>query len=94
MKEWLLSHYASSTFNKCPHQPLPGMTGPAIRLRVDPKATPKAVHTPETVPLHWQDEVEDQINIALGVLERVVNLHPGVTAWSSSGKLMAHLEEL
>ena len=73
MKEWLVSRYAASTFNKCPHQPLPGMTGPAIRLHVNPEATPVAVHTPATVPLHWQDEVEEQINadIALGVLERV-----------------------
>ena len=73
MRDWLVNRYATSTFNKCPHQQLPGMTGPAIRFHVDPKAEPVAVHTPSTVPLHWQEVVEKQINddIALGVLERV-----------------------
>ena len=30
MKEWLLKRYASSAFNKCPHQVLPEMVGPPI----------------------------------------------------------------
>ena len=42
-----------------------------FRLYVDPKATLVAIHAPATLPLHWQDEVEEQLNgnIALGVLE-------------------------
>ena len=73
MKEWLTHRYSASTFNKCLHQQLPGMTGPEIRLHVDPNAEPVAAHTPAPVPLHWQDEVKLQIDndVSLGVLEKV-----------------------
>lgn len=49
----------------------------SIRLHVDPNVSPKAVHNPVTVPLHWQDEVQEQINadITLGVLEIVPMNH-------------------
>ena len=30
IRNWVLQTFASSTFNTCPHQPLPCMTGPAI----------------------------------------------------------------
>ena len=73
MRAWLVDRYSASTFNKCPHQQLKGMTGPDIRLHIDSNAKPVAVHTPATVPLHWQSEVEQQIkdDMALGVLEKV-----------------------
>ena len=73
MKKWLIERYSASTFNKCPHQQLPGMTGPEIRIHVDPSATPVAVQTPAMVPAHWYDEVKRGIDrdLALGVLERV-----------------------
>ena len=73
MKKWLLLRYASSTFNTCPHRALPCMEGPPIEIHVDPNATPKACHTPANVPLHWQQQVyEDLIrDEALGVIERV-----------------------
>ena len=73
MKQWLLNRYASSTFNTCPHQTLPCMDGPAIEIHVDPNATPKACHTPAAVPLHWQQQVYDDLlrDEALGVIERV-----------------------
>ena len=61
MREWLIHRYAASTFNRCPHQQLPGMSGPEIRLHVNPNATPSAIHKPIPVPLHWQEEVEQQI---------------------------------
>ena len=32
MKSWLLNRYASSSFNKCPHQTLPEMEGPPIQI--------------------------------------------------------------
>ena len=72
MKEWLIDTFSASTFNKCLHQKLPGMTGPHIRLHIDPQATPVGVHTPSVVPLHWQ-VVEKQIrdDVAMGVLEEV-----------------------
>ena len=80
MRAWLVDRYSASTFNKCPHQQLKGMTGPDIRLHIDYNAKPVAVHTPATVPLHWQGDVEQQIkdDIALGVLEKVPIGEPSV----------------
>ena len=72
MKQWLIDRFSASTFNKCPHQQLKGMTGPDIKIHIDPNATPVAVRTPATVPVHWQDQVEKGLNddIQLGVLEK------------------------
>jgi len=53
MKEWLLSRYASSTFNKCPHQLLPLMDGPPIEIHIDEHAKPVAFLKPRPVALHW-----------------------------------------
>ena len=57
------------------------MTGPDTELHIDPSATPKAFNTPAIVPLHWQEEVEEQIknDVALGVLEKVPVGEP--SAW-------------
>ena len=80
MKVWLRETFYSSTFNKCPHQVLNGVTGPDLHLHVDPLAKPKAVHTPSTIPLHWekalQKQLEDDVN--LGVLERVPHGQPSL----------------
>ena len=40
MRQWLLDRYASSTFNKCPHQTLPLMEGPPISILIDDEAKP------------------------------------------------------
>ena len=71
MKQWLLERYAASTFNKCPHQPLPMMEGPPIKLNVDPTATPVAIHTPAHIPIHWREEIKTQLDadVQLGVIE-------------------------
>lgn len=81
MKTWLLERYSASTFNKCPHRPLPAMEGPPIKFHIDPKATPVAMRKPAPVPLHWQEQVEEEINrdVSLGVLERVPHGEP--TNW-------------
>ena len=73
MKAWLLERYASSTFNTCPHRPLPCMEGSPIEIHVEPAATPKACHTPASIPLHWQQKVYEDLlrDEALGVIERV-----------------------
>ena len=73
LKQHLLDHYSSSTFNTCEHQPLPMMTGPSMRLMINPKATPTAHHSPIPVPLHWQDEVKAGLDrdVRLGVIEPV-----------------------
>ncbi len=73
MKTWLLDRYAASTFNKCPHQRLPLMKGDPIKIHIDPAATPVAVYTAATVPIHWRDQVQAQLDEdeALGVIEKV-----------------------
>ncbi len=73
MKNWLLERFASSTFNTCPHQTLPKMSGPPMRIHVDPDATPVAVRTPASTPIKWKDEVKEDIerDVRLGVIERV-----------------------
>ena len=73
LQKHLLRIYAQSTFNTCPHQPLPRMTGPPLRLMLDEDATPVAHHTPIPVAIHWQDEVKAGLDqdVRLGVLEEV-----------------------
>ena len=73
MKQWLLDRFSASTFNKYPHQPLPMMTGPPIKIHVDPDAIPSTVHTPAQVPIHWREQVKKQLDddVALGVIEKV-----------------------
>ena len=73
LEEWLLDYYSSSSFNVCEHQPLPKMSGPPIRLMVDPDARPVAYHTPIPVPVHWQDDVKAGLDqdVRLGVIEPV-----------------------
>ena len=73
MREWLLTHFASSTFNTCPHHPLPSMTGPPVEIHIDTDAVPKVCHTPAPVPLHWQEQVKADLerDEALGVIEKV-----------------------
>jgi hypothetical protein len=53
MKAWLLQHYASSTFNTCPHRPLPCMVGPPVEIHLDPSAEPRVCHTAATILAHW-----------------------------------------
>ena len=73
MKEWLLKYFKSSTFNTCPHQPLQQMAGPPIEIHLSDTATPRVCHTPSPIPLHWLQQVEEDImrDVALGILERV-----------------------
>ena len=53
LKQYILDRYSSSAFNCCEKQPLPLMDkSPPLRIFVDEKATPVAVHTPGQVPLH------------------------------------------
>ena len=81
MKEWLINRYASSTFNQCPHQPLPMMTGAPIHVSIASDAEPVAVHTPSAIPIHWRDIIKKQLDddVALGVIEKVPPNTP--TTW-------------
>ena len=74
IKQYILDRYAASTFNVCEHQPLPLMQGsPSLRLFMDEKAKPVAVHSPAPVPRHWAQQVQAGLDrdVRLGVIERV-----------------------
>ena len=73
LRQFLLDHYNGSTFNTCEHQPLPTMSGPPLKLMIDPEATPFAYHTPIPVPLHWRAGVTTGLDrdVLLGVIEPV-----------------------
>lgn len=73
MRDWLIDRYASSTFNTCPHHPLPVMNGPPVEIHIDEGAIPRAYHTATPIPVHWQEKVHDDLlrDEALGVIERV-----------------------
>lgn len=94
LQQWLVEYYSASTFNVCEHQPLPMMSGPYMRLMVDPNAEPVAYHTPIPVPVHAQDEVKAGLDqdVRLGVIEPVPVGTPVtwcarmVTQWKKSGK--------
>ena len=54
LQAWLLDHYAASSFNTCPHQPLPMMQGAKpLRIFLKEGAQPVAVHRPAVIPAHW-----------------------------------------
>ena len=80
MKAWLLDRYSASTFNTCPHRALHAMAGPPVEIHVDPSAKPVAFHTPASIPLHWQDQVQKDLirDEALGILERVPHGEPSI----------------
>ena len=73
MRQWLLDRYAASTFNTCPHRPLPCMSGPPVEIHLEETGTPRVCHTPAPIPMHWQKRVYDDLlrDEALGVIERV-----------------------
>ena len=73
IKEWLLDYYGSSTFNTCPHQSLPVMSGPPMEIMVDPDAKPVVHHKPIPVPMHWQEQVKADLDrdVALDIIEPV-----------------------
>ena len=58
LKEYLLSYHKASTFNVCPHQPLPLMQGPPLEFKLKPNAKPFAVYSPATVSAHWEKKVK------------------------------------
>ena len=70
MKDYLLNRYASSTFNKCPHHPIPAIPGPPMSIHVDPDATPISCSIPSQVPLHYLQKVEEGLkqDEAMGII--------------------------
>ena len=84
LKDWIIRQYSASAFNQCEHQPLPLMKdSPPIKLHIDPEAKPVAVHKARPVPIHWRDQVQQELerDVRIGVLERVLIGEP--TDWCS-----------
>ncbi len=73
LKQWLFNAFGSSSFNQCPHQPLPTMTGDPVKLHFKENVTPHAIHTPIPVPHHWKQQVKDDLDrdVRLGIIEQV-----------------------
>ena len=73
LKELIISHYLSSSFNRCTRQALPSMKGEPMPIITDKDAKPVAFHTPVKVPLHWSDQVKKDLDrdVSLGVIEPV-----------------------
>ena len=78
MKEWLRERFQASTFNDCPHQKSTSITGPELKFHLKPDATFDVAHTPCSVPLHWQEELKEELDkdVSLGVIERVLYGEP------------------
>ena len=79
LQELLLDRFAASSFNICPYQRLPMMSGvKPLRIFLKEGAEPVAVHRPALIPAHWVDQVREEIvrDIALGVLEKVPHNTP------------------
>ena len=84
MRLWLIKRYSASTFNKCPHQPLPAMSGPPLKIRVADSAIPVVTRRSPKTPTHWKEDIKTQLDqdVALGVIEKVP---PGTpTTWLHS----------
>ena len=73
LKQWLIDHYKSSTFNTCEHQPLKMMKGPPMRLAINVDAEPVACHKAIPIPIHWREKVKADLDrdVNLGVIEPV-----------------------
>ena len=85
MKLWLLERYKASTFNTCPHRPLPCMSGPPVEIHLAENATPRTCHTAAPIPLHWQQQVHADLlrDEALGVILLI-----GAIEWLSRESMM------
>ena len=83
LKNWLIEAFEASGFNTCTHQPLQAMTGAPVNIKFKDGITPKAVHTPITVPLYWQSKVKADLDrdVRLGIIEKVPQGVP--TTWCS-----------
>ena len=83
LDQWIRSHFASSAFNTCEHQPLQKMSGPPVDIHFLPDAEPQAVHTPIPVPYHWKQQVKADLDqdVRLGIIEPVPQGTP--TRWCS-----------
>merc|ERR1711894_650518 len=68
-----MEEFGSSTFNVCPHQPLPCMAGPPMKIHVDESAKPFVCHKPAPVPIGWDEMHKEDLenDVTMEVIEPV-----------------------
>ena len=73
LEEQIRAHYEASVFNQCGTQRLPEITGPPLKIFMKKGAVPQAVHKAVPVPIHWREEVRQELerDCTLGILEKV-----------------------
>ena len=74
LQDYLLEYYASSMFNNCTHQMLPGKAGEPLRVHMDENIPPTVVNRPSTVSCHWEKKVKAALDAdeRLGVIESAI----------------------
>ena len=82
LKDWLVEAFSTSSFNIL-SAPMAKMSGPPMKIHVNPKAIPIAVHKPIPIPHHCQAQVKSDIDrdVKLGIIEKVPMGVP--TTWQS-----------
>lgn len=61
LKQWLLDAFGDTVFNTM-QTPMPAMTGPPVKIHLEPGTTPYAIHTPAPIPIHWKEEIKEQLD--------------------------------
>ena len=82
LEKWFLEQFGRTVF-AMERIPLPEMHGPPHHIHLRPGALPHAAHVPATVPHHFYDEVQRQLDddIARGIIEEMSAGEP--TEWCS-----------
>ena len=52
LKAWLIGRFSTSSFN-ISSAPLATMSGPPIKIHINPEANSEAIHKPIPIPHHW-----------------------------------------
>ena len=58
MERWLLDRYAASAFNVCTHQIMNKISGPPLKITVDPKVPQVARHVLSQIPWHFREQLK------------------------------------
>ena len=77
----MLAKFASSTFNKCLHQPAPATKAYPLTLQIERDMEPTAHYTPGTLPARWKYKAREDLDRdeKLGIIEKVPEEIP--TTW-------------
>ena len=82
LKSWLANAFSTSSFNTS-SAPMAKMSGPPMKIHVNPNAIPVAIHKPISISHHWQAQLKADLerDVKLGILEKVPMGVP--TTWQS-----------